>query len=90
MLTQADLLEGKLSGLKMPMLIVWGKQDRLIPVAVGERMHRAVRQSELAIFDGCGHLAPGQCAGQIGPVVQGFLDDASPMGGRAAEIARRP
>ncbi len=90
MLTGADLLDGKLGALKMPMLIVWGKQDHLIPVSVGEGIHHAVPQSEMGVFDGCGHLAPGQCAGRIGPVVEGFLDEASPIGGREAEIARNP
>jgi pimeloyl-ACP methyl ester carboxylesterase len=86
MLQGTDLLDGKLSALKMPMLIVWGKQDHLIPYTAGEEIHKEVPQSELEIFDGCGHLAPGQCAGTIGPVVLGFLDEKSPMGGREAEI----
>lgn len=90
MLTRADLLDGKVGGLKMPMLIVWGKQDHLIPVVVGEQIHQEVPQSELEVFDGCGHLAPGQCAAQIGPVLKGFLDEASPMGGRQAEIPKKP
>lgn len=90
MLTMSSLLDGKLGALKMPMLIVWGKQDHLIPYTVGEEIHRDVPQSELEIFDGCGHLAPGQCAGEIGPVVKGFLDEAAPIGGREAEIPRRP
>jgi pimeloyl-ACP methyl ester carboxylesterase len=90
MLTGKDLLDGKLGALRMPMLIVWGKQDHLIPVSVGEQIHRDVPQSELEVFDGCGHLAAGQCAAQIGPVVKGFLDEKSPIGGGEAEIARRP
>ena len=86
MLTGQNLLDGKLGALKMPMLIAWGKQDHLIPVSVGEEIHREVPQSELEIFDGCGHLAPGQCAGRIGPVVKGFLDEPTPLAGRVAEI----
>lgn len=86
MLAGGDLLDGKLGALKMPMLIVWGKQDHLIPYTAGEEIHKEVPQSELEIFDGCGHLAPGQCAGRIGPVVAGFLDEAAPAGGRTAEI----
>ncbi len=86
MLTQKSLLDGKLSTLQMPMLIVWGKQDHVIPVAVGEAMHEDVPQSELEIFDGCGHLAPAQCADRVGPVVKGFLDESAPMAGRVAEI----
>ena len=91
MLTGGDLMTAQsLNQLRMPMLIVWGKQDHLIPVAVGEVIHSAVPQSEFVVVDGCGHLAPGQCAGQIGPVFRGFLDEASPIGGQRAEILKKP
>lgn len=86
LLTQKDLLDGRLGGLKMPVLIVWGKQDRLIPYSIGEQMHHDIPQSEMQIFDGCGHLAPNQCAARVEPVVTGFLDEPQPMAGRQAEI----
>lgn len=86
MLTGEGLVDGRLDALKMPMLIVWGKQDHLIPVSLGEEIHHEVPQSEMEVFDACGHLAPNQCAGRVGPVVTGFLDEASPMPGRQAEI----
>ncbi|MGC2619673.1 MAG: alpha/beta fold hydrolase [Acidobacteriaceae bacterium] len=86
MLTGDGLLDGQLGALKMPVLIVWGKQDHLIPLSVGEAMHHEIPQSELEIFDGCGHLAPNQCAGRVAPVVNGFLDEVSPMPGRQGEI----
>lgn len=90
LLSGKDLLDGKLGALKMPMLIVWGKEDHLIPVSVGEQIHRDVPQSELEIFNGCGHLAAAQCSAQIGPVVRGFLDEKSPIPGVRAEIGKRP
>lgn len=91
LLTGVDLLTAQnLNELRMPMLIVWGGQDQLIPVAAGDAMHRAVPQSEFVVVDGCGHLAPGQCAGQIGPVFKGFLDETSPIGGQRAEILKKP
>ena len=74
----------------MPMLIVWGKQDHLIPVSVGEQIHQDVPQSEFVVVDGCGHLAPGQCAAQMGPVFKGFLDEPSPIAGQQAEILKKP
>jgi pimeloyl-ACP methyl ester carboxylesterase len=90
MLAANDLLDGKLGALKMPVLIVWGKQDHLISVAVGEQIHHAIPQSEFEVFDGCGHLAPGQCSAQVGPVLKGFLDEASPIPGQQAEILKKP
>jgi pimeloyl-ACP methyl ester carboxylesterase len=89
LLTGKDLLDGKLGALQMPMLIVWGKEDHLIPVSVGRQIHHDVPQSELEVFDGCGHLAAAQCAAQVGPVVRGFLDEPSPIPGQTAEIGRK-
>jgi len=87
MLTGADLLTAEnLHQLTMPMLIVWGTEDHLIPLSVGEQIHKDAPQSELEIFDGCGHLAAGYCAAKVGPVVKGFLDEAAPLSGRTAEI----
>ncbi len=55
MLAGADLLDGKLAALKMPVLIVWGRQDKITPVAVAYAFHAQVPQSVLEIYDGCGH-----------------------------------
>jgi pimeloyl-ACP methyl ester carboxylesterase len=57
----------------MPVLIVWGAEDRIIPLSQGEMMHRLVPQTELDVIPGCGHLAPIQCSAQIGPKVVEFV-----------------
>jgi pimeloyl-ACP methyl ester carboxylesterase len=46
------LLEG-VSGL--PTLIIWGRQDPVIPVSAGEAYKKAIAGSKLALLDGCGH-----------------------------------
>jgi pimeloyl-ACP methyl ester carboxylesterase len=74
MMTGADLVDGKLGALTMPVLIGWGDQDRLIPLSVGYRLHAEILQSELDVYANCGHLAPGQCVGQVGPSVVDFLN----------------
>jgi pimeloyl-ACP methyl ester carboxylesterase len=72
MMTGRDATDALLPGFKMPVLIVWGGEDRIFPTAQAEKMHSLVPQSELAIIPGCGHLAPGQCAAAIGPKVVEF------------------
>jgi pimeloyl-ACP methyl ester carboxylesterase len=62
-----------LPGLKMPVLILWGAEDRIVPVSEGQTIHSLVPQSKLEVIPGCGHLAPAQCAGKIGPSVTDFL-----------------
>jgi len=66
-----DLLDFRLYKISQPMLIVWGAQDKLIPLSVGESIHQSVPQSVLDIVGGCGHLAPEECPR---PVIEGTVD----------------
>jgi pimeloyl-ACP methyl ester carboxylesterase len=75
MLTGQDATDKLLPELKMPVLIVWGELDRITPLSQGEKIHKLVPQSQLDVFAGCGHLAPGQCTVQIGPKVVEFVKE---------------
>jgi len=79
MQTRADLLDGKLQTLQVPVLVVWGKQDVLVPLFCGEEMRREISQSSLAIFDGCGHLAPAECSGRVLRETLRFLEAEPPL-----------
>jgi pimeloyl-ACP methyl ester carboxylesterase len=82
MLTYKDAVDDRLSGIKEPLLIVWGDTDQLIPLEVGEKMHAMVPTSELDIIKGCGHLAPGLCPGRVAEATVSFLKaDPAPQGG---------
>src|ERR1044072_1921896 len=39
-----------------PTLLLWGENDREIPLADGERLHAEIRGSRLIVFLNCGHL----------------------------------
>ncbi|HEY1901529.1 MAG TPA: alpha/beta fold hydrolase [Terracidiphilus sp.] len=73
MLTGQDATDNLLPQLKMPVLLVWGADDHIMPLSQGETIHRLVPRSEFDVVPGCGHLAPGQCAPQMAPVVVEFL-----------------
>jgi len=73
MLTGSYVTDALLPRLKMPVLIEWGALDRITPVASAARIHSLAPQSELNVVPGCGHLAPTQCASQMGPQVEAFL-----------------
>jgi pimeloyl-ACP methyl ester carboxylesterase len=75
MITGRDATDALLPRLKMPVLIVWGAEDRITPLSLGEKMHQLVPQSQLEVFPGCGHLAPIQCSGQVGPKVVEFVKE---------------
>jgi pimeloyl-ACP methyl ester carboxylesterase len=86
MLSGKDKLDGKLDGIRIPTLIVWGKQDHMIPMTSGEKLHQQIHQSVLEIFDGCGHMAPGQCAGTIGPETIQFLKSQPGMKAETVQV----
>jgi pimeloyl-ACP methyl ester carboxylesterase len=73
-----DLLDFRLHALRKPTLIVWGGKDTLIPPSVGESMHHLIAGSSFAVAEGCGHLAPVQCAPVVFPVTLNFLKSDPP------------
>ena len=43
------------AGLRMPALLVWGRQDRIIPLAEGERLARLLPQAKLVVLEDMNH-----------------------------------
>jgi pimeloyl-ACP methyl ester carboxylesterase len=41
-----------------PALIVWGREDRIVPVECGEQYRRLLPSARLSVLDKCGHLPP--------------------------------
>ena len=40
---------------RTPTLIVWGREDAVIPLSAGQKYNESVPNSRLAVIDGCGH-----------------------------------
>jgi 4,5:9,10-diseco-3-hydroxy-5,9,17-trioxoandrosta-1(10),2-diene-4-oate hydrolase len=59
---------------------VWGKQDRLIPVAYGAALQTEFPHAELRVLDGCGHVPMADCPEAFDRAVIPFLSaaDAAP------------
>ena len=41
-----------------PSLVLWGKNDKLLPLAIGEFYAKNLPNSRLEVFDNCGHMLP--------------------------------
>jgi pimeloyl-ACP methyl ester carboxylesterase len=63
----------RLRRVKAPTLIVWGKQDRLVPLAHGEAYRNAIRGAELKVLDRCGHTPQLEQPQEFVSIVEGFL-----------------
>jgi pimeloyl-ACP methyl ester carboxylesterase len=88
MLSGRDVVDGAMAGLPEPLLIVWGSDDRLIPLAVGERMHVLDPRSELDIVEGCGHLAPKVCPARVAQATADFLKAEPAPAGQVRTLTR--
>lgn len=86
MVTGTDLLDERFPSLKMPLLLVWGHEDVLTPLSIGQSMHEAAPQSVLEVYDGCGHLAVETCADRIGPRISSFLAGNGPPAGATVDL----
>jgi pimeloyl-ACP methyl ester carboxylesterase len=52
----ADELLAKVKTITVPTFILWGREDRIIPLKVGELLHQAIPNSILEIIEQCGHV----------------------------------
>jgi pimeloyl-ACP methyl ester carboxylesterase len=86
-LTFQDVLDGKLQNINAPVLIVWGKEENLIPMSVGEEMHQQIPNSSLVVCTDSGHLAMYECWTQIKPDVAAFLTSPQPPAPYMREVA---
>jgi len=68
-----DFLNDRLGEIKKPTLIVWGKQDGLLPVADAYTFNKGITGSELVIFDACGHAPQVEKAADFNKAVLEFL-----------------
>jgi pimeloyl-ACP methyl ester carboxylesterase len=68
-----DWLDGTLARADMPVLIIWGKQDVLIPLEYGTALQAEFPRAELAVLDGCGHVPIADCPEAFDRVFLSFM-----------------
>ncbi|HEX8174837.1 MAG TPA: alpha/beta hydrolase [Pyrinomonadaceae bacterium] len=70
-----DMLDGRLTSIKQPTLIIWGRQDGLTPLReLGERFKREIAGSELIVFEECGHVPMVEKAAEFNAALLKFLE----------------
>jgi 2-hydroxy-6-oxonona-2,4-dienedioate hydrolase len=63
----------RLSEIAAPTLIVWGRDDRFVPMDVGLRLLAGIAHSQLHVFARCGHWAQWEHADTFNELVLAFL-----------------
>jgi pimeloyl-ACP methyl ester carboxylesterase len=62
----------------LPLLIVWGDRDPIIPVAHAEEAHQELPGSRLEIFEGVGHMPQMEAPGRFVAILERFLAETEP------------
>ncbi len=62
----------------LPLLIVWGERDPIIPVAHAEEAHRALPGSRLEVFEDVGHMPQLEEPGRFIAAIERFLAETDP------------
>lgn len=75
MIRGEDVLDGRLGAIHKPTLIVWGREDKLIPLNFAERFHKEIAGSRLQIIDNCGHMPQVECPKEFITALLEFLGD---------------
>ena len=71
----------------MPVLIIWGARDPIIPRHHGENAHEAIPGSQLEVFDGVGHLPQLEAPGRFIAVLERFIAENEPASFDSEQVA---
>ncbi|WP_017185942.1 alpha/beta fold hydrolase [Alkalibacillus haloalkaliphilus] len=53
---EGDLLTEELKQINTPTLLIWGKEDEIVPLKIGEKLNEDLPNSELVVYEKAGHL----------------------------------
>jgi pimeloyl-ACP methyl ester carboxylesterase len=56
-----DDLAARYGEIRLPVLIVWGAHDEIVPIEVGRRLHEAIPGSSFVVVENCGHIPHEEC-----------------------------
>ena len=62
-----------LASFDFPVLLLWGEDDEVVPVAVAEELNDEIPTSTLGLLPGCGHDLTDEAAATIAPMILEYL-----------------
>jgi pimeloyl-ACP methyl ester carboxylesterase len=70
---EGDLSPEELRKIDSPCLMIWGEHDRVVPVSVGKRLKKDLKNSELVILKETGHLVPEEKPQDVHMLIKKFI-----------------
>jgi pimeloyl-ACP methyl ester carboxylesterase len=65
--------ERALPSTRTPTLVVWGRQDKIVPVRQAGRIGQLLPDAQVQLLDQCGHAVMLDCPEQVNALLVGFL-----------------
>jgi pimeloyl-ACP methyl ester carboxylesterase len=62
----------------MPIVLIWGDQDRIIPVAHAYAAHDALEGSRLEVLEGIGHFPHVEAPSAVADILENFIASTTP------------
>ena len=78
-------IEGRLGDIRVPTLVIWGQEDRITPLHVGERFHALIADSQFWVLTKCGHAPMLEQPHAFTAIVREWLRETWP---RRAQLLR--
>ncbi len=68
-----ETYEADLARLALPVALVWGQDDREVPVAAAEKALSIIGSGDLIVLPGIGHHVPLEAPGELRSVIDRML-----------------
>jgi pimeloyl-ACP methyl ester carboxylesterase len=65
-----------LGGVRAPALVVWGRDDRIVPLECGERYAKALSRARLVVIEGAGHFVDMERPAELARTIMDFAAQA--------------
>lgn len=68
-----DLTTDELQKIRTPVLLLWGKEDRIVPLTIGQRLVQDLPEASLTIYGNTGHLLPEEKPEEVYGDIEKFM-----------------
>lgn len=65
----------EVKNIEIPTLIIWGRDDKWIPLSDGYRLKKDIKNSELIIIEDCGHGPQEEKPGYVSLLIKDFINN---------------
>ena len=66
----------RLTTIDLPILVIWGREDEVVPLRFGKRLAHDLRNARLIVVDGCGHAPHRQRPDKVIAALKNFRQQA--------------